>query len=69
MDGSDPALMRIYFNGRGGSGYTVYFRDSLSTGSWQVLQQVPRLIDDQPVEIGIPLTNAPASRFYRVSTP
>jgi hypothetical protein len=69
MDASDPNLMRLYFNGRGGSAYTVFYRDSLSSGSWQVWQQVSRLIDDQPVEISVPLTNAPSSRFYRVSTP
>jgi hypothetical protein len=69
MDASDPSQMRLSFNGRGGSAYTVYYRNSLSSGSWQVWQQVSRLIDDQPVEISVPLTNAPSSRFYRVSTP
>jgi hypothetical protein len=68
-DGSEPDLLRLYFTGRGGSPYTVQFRASLLFGDWQVLQQVPRLIDDQPVEITIPLTDAPAIRFYRVSTP
>jgi hypothetical protein len=69
FDASDPALPRIYFSGRGGSAYSIYSRDSLSSGSWQVWQKTPRLIDDQPVEITGLLTNAPSSRFFRVSTP
>jgi hypothetical protein len=69
VDAAEPDLLRIFFDGRGGSAYTVYFRDSFSSGSWQVWQQVSRLFDDQPVEISVPLTNAPSSRFFRVSTP
>ncbi len=69
LDASDPNLLRLWFNGRGGSRYTVHSRTSLSSGTWQVFQQVPQLIDDQPVEIGIPLTNTPSARFFRVSTP
>lgn len=69
LDTTDPSLPRIYFDGRGGAAYTVYFRDSLSSGSWQVWQRVSQLLDDQPVEISVPLTNPPPARFYRVSTP
>jgi hypothetical protein len=69
LDATDPSLLHLWFNGRGGCRYTIYSRDSLSSGSWQVFQQVTQLIDDQPVEIGIPLTNRLSSRFFRVSTP
>lgn len=66
---SDPSLLHLWFDGRGGSRYTVYSCNSLSGGSWQVFAQVAQLIDDQPVLIGIPLTNIYSSRFFRVSTP
>jgi hypothetical protein len=69
VDAFDPFTLRLWFNGRGGSRYTVHSRDSFSSGSWQVYQQVPQLIDDQPVEISVPLTNTSSARFFRVSTP
>jgi hypothetical protein len=67
--GSDPGWLHLRFEGRGGSSYTAYYRDSFSSGGWQVLQRVTKLIDDQPVTVTIPLSNAPPYRFYQIATP
>ncbi len=69
IDLSDPTVPCIYFNGRGGAAYTVYFRESLTTGTWQVLQRLGPLLDDQPVEVAVPMTYAVPDRFFRISTP
>jgi hypothetical protein len=65
----DSGLMRVRFNGRGGAGYTVLYRDSLTSGDWQVFQRLPTLREDQAVEITIPVPGAASSYFYRVSSP
>jgi hypothetical protein len=61
--------LRLRFEGRAGSGYTVYARDAVATGSWQTLQQYPPLAQTQTVEIDLDLPDSPSARFFQVSIP
>jgi hypothetical protein len=49
--------------------YTVQYRDSLTTGSWQVMTNIPPLPSTQLLQILDPINSTAKSRFYRLSTP
>lgn len=67
--GFEGAALRVRFEGRAGAGYTLYLRDSMSSGVWQILERGEPLAQDQPVELRLELsTNTPA-RFFQVSIP
>jgi hypothetical protein len=61
--------LRFRFAGTPGAGYSIYVRDSLSTGAWQLLQQVNPLSPNQPIESTVPLTTNLPSQFFRISIP
>ncbi len=65
----EPGQLRLTFNGRAGSGYTLYVRDDLWLGIWQPFQQGAALPSDQTVEIHLPLPNKPVTRFFQVTIP
>jgi hypothetical protein len=67
--GLEGQKLRLRFPGIAGLAYTLYVRDSLSSGSWQIISQGPPLGSDQPVEIDVDIAPNEATRFYRVSIP
>jgi hypothetical protein len=66
---SSPRSFRLAFTALGGLPYNVQYRDSLSTGSWQVLTNIPAQPATQLIQILDPINSAAKTRFYRVSTP
>ena len=67
--GSNPRSIRFAFNALGGMPYTVQYRDSLTTGSWQGMTNIPAQPATQPIQILDPLNSVSKTRFYRLSTP
>ena len=59
--------IRFSFNGESGRSYVVQFRDSLTTGDWNVLTNIPTLAANATLHI----TNdvSPGPRFFRARTP
>ena len=57
--------VRLVFDGRAGTGYTVYASPDLQ--SWETLRQEPPLDSDRRVELTIAVN--PGTRFFRVSIP
>lgn len=59
--------IRFSFNGESGRTYTVQFRDSLTTGDWDSLTNIPAL----PANATLHITNGalPGPRFFRARTP
>lgn len=59
--------IRFSFDGEAGRTYTVQFRDSLTTGDWNPLTNIPALSGNTTLHI----TNAigPDPRYYRTHTP
>lgn len=59
--------IRFSFNGESGRTYAVEFRDSLTTGTWNVLTNIPAL----PANATLHITNdiSPGPRFFRSRTP
>jgi len=55
------------FNGKSNQTYAVEFRDSLSSGDWSPLTNVPALSADMAVTVSS--TNSADQRFFRVRTP
>ncbi len=68
-----PALengtLHLLFEGRAGAGYTVYVRNSLTLGTWQVLERGKSLAANQPVELTFNIATNATSRFFRISIP
>jgi hypothetical protein len=67
--GANPRSFRLTFTALGGLPYTVRYRDSLTTGSWQFLTNIPAAPATQLIQILDPLNFTAKTRFYRVSTP
>ncbi len=60
------AGVKFVFQAEAERGYTVQFRDSLNTGGWSKLTDVPAESSARPVEI---LISPGGNRFYRIVTP
>ena len=67
--GTNPRSFRLAFTAFGGLPYTVQYRDSLTTGSWQVMTNIPPLPTTQLLQILDPIQSTAKTRFYRLSTP
>jgi hypothetical protein len=67
--GTNPRSFRLAFTALGGLPYTVQYRDSLTTGSWQVMTNIPPLPGTQLFQILDPINPTAKTRFYRLSTP
>jgi hypothetical protein len=67
--GTNPRSFRLGFTALGGLPYTVQYRDSLNTGSWQVMTNIRALPSSQLIQILDPISPAAKTRFYRLSTP
>ena len=67
--GLEGAQLRVRFEGRAGSGYTIYSRDSVSVGAWQVLERGAPLAQSQSVEVSLDFSASTAARFFQVSIP
>jgi len=65
----EGAQLRVRFEGRAGSGYTLYSRDSVSAGAWQVLDRGEPLAQAQSVELSLDFSVSTAARFFQVSIP
>jgi hypothetical protein len=52
-----------------GKSYTVQYRNSLSTGSWQKLADVPVQAASQIIVVQDPAAGVAGQRFYRLITP
>jgi len=65
----EGAQLRVRFEGRAGLGYTVYYRDSVSAGAWQVLERGEPLAQSQSVEASLDFSANVATRFFQVSIP
>ena len=60
--------LRLTFEGRSGSGYTVLSSDSLS-GPWGAMHSGARLVQDQRVQMEIPINNASGTKqFFRLAS-
>jgi len=66
-DGS--SLVRIRFTAVAGQSYTVQFRDSLSSGGWSKLSDVPAPVSTGTFEVTDGGMSASASRYYRIVSP
>jgi len=67
--GANPRSFRMAFTALGGLPYTVQYRDSLTTGSWQVMTNIPAQSGSQLIQIVDPLNPTANTRFYRLSIP
>ncbi len=63
----DGNTVRFSFAGQSGRSYTVFYRDSLTNGDWNVLTNIPTL----PANATLRITNqiAPGERYFRARTP
>jgi hypothetical protein len=67
-DGTNHVL-RLRFMGQANQSYTIEYRDSLSSGTWTKLADVPVLASSQPIEITDPALNNRPDRYYRIVSP
>ena len=61
--------LRLEFEGKAGFGYTAYVRDTLSAGTWQVLERGEPVSRNQPIELTIDIPTNTFARFFQVSIP
>lgn len=61
--------VRLSFPARGGQPYTVYYRDSLEGGVWQVLRAIAPLAQSQMLQVVDDWEAGTPMRFYQISTP
>jgi hypothetical protein len=59
----------IRFTRVAGRSYSVQYRNSLATGSWQKLADVPAASTTATVQVSDPSAGGATSRFYRLVTP
>ena len=67
--GTSPRTFICQFNALAGIPYTVQYRDSLATGTWLIMTNVPAQTSSQMIHILDPINLSARTRFYRVSTP
>jgi len=63
------SALSLRFRPRIGEGYTVFVRESLTTGEWRVLQRGPTQTRSDPIEVTVGLSTTTAARYVRVSIP
>jgi hypothetical protein len=61
--------VRIEFTALANTGYTIQYRDSLTTGAWQPLVHLDPVASDHAVMYTDPIPPGTATRFYRIATP
>jgi hypothetical protein len=59
----------IAFEAQAGSGYTLQYRNSLTTGAWQTAVHLDPLPSTQTVTVPIANPDGSAARFFRIATP
>jgi hypothetical protein len=64
-----PGTAALRFTRVAGHGYTIQFRNSLETGSWQKLADVEPALTTAAVQVNDPAAAGATSRFYRLVTP
>ena len=67
--GGAGAGLHIRFNANAGQSYGVEYRNSLSTGSWTTLTNIPPQATSQSIEVIDGGVAGAATRFYRIRTP
>ena len=67
--GWNAEQLRVRFPGRGGMGYTLYGRETLSAGDWEILRRGETIPQDRDIETDIPVSPTAGSWFFRVSVP
>ena len=65
--GTNTAQLQFY--AQGNTGYTIQYRDSLSTGTWQPLVHLDPTPTPHPVAFTDTLPPGTVTRFYRLSVP
>lgn len=64
-----PGELRLRFPVRAGVGFTVYARDTLATGGWEILQRTVSTAAEGSQEVVIAIGTDNAARFFQVSIP
>ena len=64
---SDPHLASLHFHREARKTYSIWFRDGLGAGSWQLWKTVPASANPEDIELTEPITGI--SRFYRLTSP
>ena len=67
--GGAGAGLHIRFNANAGQSYGVEYRNSLSSGSWTTLTNIPPQATSQSIEVIDGGVAGAATRFYRIRTP
>jgi hypothetical protein len=68
LPGSPPSL-RVRFTAGAGQTYTVQYADSLASGTWLKLADIPAQSSTQVIEVSDFLTPSSPQRFYRIVSP
>ncbi len=64
-----PSEIRISFEGRQGSTYTLYSNDSVPFRSWSLVERGAALSSDSQVELSLTPATDGLARFFRISIP
>src|SRR5439155_3875012 len=67
--GGTSSVLHIHFTAVAGQSYIVECRDSLSTGSWLKLTDVPSQDFTQPMDFPDSTDTNSATRYYRIANP
>jgi hypothetical protein len=67
--GADLSDVHLRFTAQANTGYTIWYRDSLSTGAWQMLVHLDPISSVHEVIFTDHPPVSASMRFYRVSTP
>jgi len=65
----NPDSVVLHFLSIAGTPCLIDYRDSLSTGQWQVLANLPALPNPEPRSLTLPLDPGAATRYFRLRTP
>jgi hypothetical protein len=65
----NPPLLRLRFTALAGQTYTAQYRNSLTSGNWSKLSDVPAQGAPHTAEITDLILQSATSRFYRVVSP
>jgi hypothetical protein len=61
--------LQFRFSGKAGSGYSVFVRESLSSGSWKLLERGEPIGQNQEIRVDVQFSPETECRFFRVSVP
>jgi hypothetical protein len=64
-----PPLLRLRFTTAAGQTYTAQFRNSLTSGNWSKLSDVPAQGASHTAQVTDPILQGATSRFYRLVSP